>query len=65
MCGRDYDTPAMMTFSGPERGSGSGREREDTVEERFHEMVQAGEPGGVTVMAAIRLPPGACERPPG
>ena len=41
MPGEDPDTSAMMTFSGAERGSESGRKREDTVEQQFHEMVQA------------------------
>jgi hypothetical protein len=31
----------MMTFSGAERGSESSRKWEDTVEQQFHEMVQA------------------------
>ena len=41
MPGEDHDTPAMMTFSGAERGSESGRRREDvTVKPHSCEMVQ-------------------------
>ena len=41
MPGEEYDASAMITFSGTERGSESGRKREDlTTEEQFHEMVQ-------------------------
>jgi hypothetical protein len=41
MPGEDHDTPATMTFSGTERGSESGREREDlTMQPQSYEMVQ-------------------------